>query len=178
MRSTNRQPQQKNKFYFLNFRIQEPTLRVIDNEGKQIGILSKDEALKKAQEIELDLVLISQTAKPPVAKITDFKKFLYQEKKKQQEAKKGIKKSVVKVIKLSLFIAEADVERLVNKGKEFLDAGSQISLNLGLRGREITKRQMAFDLMNKFIADLGDVNISKEPKMEGRVIRAVVARKK
>ncbi len=177
MRSTNR-PQPKNKFYYLNFRIQEPTLRVIDNEGKQIGVLSKDEALKKAQEMEMDLVLISQTAKPPVAKITDFKKFLYQEKKKAQEAKKGIKKSVVKVIKLSLFIAQADLERLINKGKEFLEDGSQISVNLGLRGREITKRQMAFDLISKFIADLGEVNISKEPKMEGRVIRAVVARKK
>lgn len=178
MRSTYRPQQQKNKFYYLNFRIQEPTLRVIDNEGKQIGVLSKDEALKKAQELELDLVLISQTAKPPVAKITDFKKFLYQEKKKQQEAKKGIKKSVVKVVKLSLFIAQADFERLVHKGQEFLEAGSQISLNLGLRGREVTKRQMAFDLMKKYIGELGEINISKEPRMEGRVLRAVVARKK
>lgn len=177
MRSTHR-PQPKNKFYFLNFHIQEPELRVIDNEGKQIGILSKDEALRKAQEMEMDLVLISQNAKPPVAKITDFKKFLYQEKKKQQEAKKGIKKSVVKDIKLSLFIAEADFERLLLKGKEFLDGGNQVSLNLGLRGREITKREMAFELMKKYISQLGEINISKEPKMEGRVIRAVVARKK
>ncbi len=177
MRSTNRH-QPKNKYYFLNFRIQEPTLRVIDGEGKQIGILSKEEALKKAQDMEMDLVLISQNAKPPVAKITDFKKFLYQEKKKQQEAKKGIKKSVVKDVKLSLFIAPADFERLVNKGRDFLDGGNQVSLNLGLRGREVTKREMAFELMKKYLKELGEINISKEPKMEGRVLRAVVARKK
>ena len=178
MRSTNNRHQQRNKFYYLNFRIQEPTLRVIDSEGKQIGILSKDEALKKAQEMEMDLVLISQNAKPPVAKITDFKKFLYQEKKKAQEAKKGIKKSTTKDVKLSLFIAEADFERLVTKGREFLDEGNQVSLNLGLRGREVTKRDMAFELIRRYLKELGEINISKEPKMEGRVLRAVVARKK
>ena len=124
------------------------------------------------------MVLIAQHAKPPVAKIIDFKKFLYQEEKKQKEAKKGVKKSVVKDIKLSLFIGVADLERFEAKAKEFLEEGSQVRLNLTLKGREMAKRDMGLDLMKKFIQSLGEVNISKEPRLEGRVIRAVIARKK
>lgn len=171
-------PKPRRKFYFTNHRIEAPTLRVIDREGKQIGILSKFDALRKAQENELDLVLIAASANPPVAKIIDFKKFLYQEEKKEKEAKKGIKKSIVKDIKLSLFIAKADLERLTKKAKAFVDEGNQVRINLTLRGREIGKRNMGFDLMNKFIASLGEVNIAKEPRMMGRIISAVVSRKK
>lgn len=177
MRRFNR-PRQPRKYYFTNYRIQAQTLRVIDNQGKQFGVISKDEALKIAQERELDLVLIAPKAQPPVAKLIDFKKFLYQEEKKQKEARKGIKKSTVKDIKLSIFIALADFERLVNKGKQFLNEGNQLRLSLLLRGREITKKNRAFDVVNKFINQLGEVNISKPPRLEGRVIRTVIARKK
>ena len=177
MRRFIRQPVQK-KYYLLNYRIPAANLRVIDATGKQIGIMTKDRALQEAQTREQDLVLITEKANPPVAKIINFKKFLYQEEKKLKEAKKGIKKSVVKDIKLSLFIAEADYERLLSKGKEFLTNGNQLRVNLSLRGREVMKRQMAFDLMRKYILGLENVNISKEPRLEGRVIRAVVARKK
>ncbi len=171
------QPQQ-HKYYQTNYRIEAATLRVIDHEGKQVGILSKEEALRQAQTAGLDLVLIAPQAKPPVAKIIDFKKFLYQEEKKLKEAKKGIKKSIVKDIKISLFIAPTDLERLIDKTKEFLTEGNQVRLNLGLKGREVVKKDMAFALMKRFIAELGEVNVSKEPRIEGRVIRAVVARKK
>lgn len=171
-------PVQRRKFYTLNYRIEAPTLRVVDDQSKQIGVLPKQEALRVAQEKGMDLVLIAPKAVPPVAKIIDFKKFLYQEKKKEQEAKKGIKKSVVKDLSLSLFIGPADLSRLEKRGKEFLDKGHQLRLNLTLRGREMGKRQMAFDLLKRYITTLGDVNVSKEPKIEGRVIRAVVARKK
>ncbi len=171
-------PIQHRKFYTLNYRIEAPTLRVIDDQSKQIGVLPKQEALRIAEEKGLDLVLIAQKAVPPVAKIIDFKKFLYQEKKKEQEAKKGIKRSVVKDLSLSLFIGPADLARLEKRGKEFLDKGHQLRLNLTLRGREMGKKQMAFDLLKRYITTLGEVNVSKEPKIEGRVIRAVVARKK
>ncbi|MCX7881325.1 MAG: translation initiation factor IF-3 [Patescibacteria group bacterium] len=166
------------KFYLINYRIEANQLRVIDETGKQIGILTKEEALKKAQEEEKDLVLIAPKAIPPVAKIIDFKKFLYQEEKKEKEGKKGVKKSVVKNINLSLFIAAGDLERLVNKGKEFLNEGNQLRLSLTLRGREIAKKEMAFSLVNQYIKQLGEVSISREPKLEGRVIRAVVTKKK
>ena len=171
-------PRPEKKFYFINHRIEAPTLRVIDKEGKQIGVLSKYDALRKAQELESDLVLIAPSAKPPVAKIIDFKKFLYQEEKKLKESKKGIKKSTVKNIKLSLFIAESDLNRLIARTKEFLDEGNQVRINLLFRGREIGKRQMGFDLINKFLASLGDINVSKEPRLMGRIISAVVFRRK
>lgn len=153
-------------------------MRVIDNSGAQLGVLSREQAMKEAEERGLDLVLIAQKAKPPVAKITDFKKFLYEQEKKQKEARKGAKKSVVKDIKISLFIGPADLDRMIAKTKEFLDEGNQVRLNLGLKGREIIKKQMAFDLMKHYIERLEEVNISKEPRMEGRVVRAVVSRKK
>lgn len=173
-----RQFSQHRKFYFLNQRIQAAELRVIDEQGKQVGVISTTEALRIAGEKELDLVLIAPRATPPVAKIIDFKKFLYQENKKQQEAKKGIKKSVVKDVSLSLFIAKGDYDRFTKKACEFLDEGHQIRINLTLKGREMAKRNMAYELIDKFIKDLGDINISKPPRFEGRVIRAVVSRKK
>ena len=89
-----------------------------------------------------------------------------------------MKKSVVKDIKLSLFIAQGDLVRLEEKTKEFLKEGNQIRLNLTLKGREMSKKQMALDLLNRFIVSVGDVNVSKEPRLEGRVARAVIARKK
>ncbi len=178
MRNFSNRPIQRKKFYALNYRIEASTLRVVDDQSKQVGLLPKQEALRIAQEKGLDLVLIAPNAKPPVAKIINFKKFLYQEKKKEKEARKGIKKSVVKDLQLSLFIGPADLERLEHKGKEFLDHGHQLRLNLTLKGREMGKRQMAFDLIKKYIESLGEVNISKEPRLEGRVIRTVVARKK
>lgn len=171
-------PDQHKKRYSINQQIDADQLRVIDEQAKQVGIISKDEALRLAQEKELDLILIAPNTNPPVAKIIDYKKFLYQEEKKQKEARKGAKKSIVKDIKLSLFIAPADFERLVTKGKEFLENGSQLRLNLTLKGRENAKKEMGIELVNKFITHLGDLNISKEPRVEGRVIRAVVARKK
>ncbi|OGK15061.1 translation initiation factor IF-3 [Candidatus Roizmanbacteria bacterium RIFCSPHIGHO2_01_FULL_39_12c] len=162
----------------INHRINHPQLRVIDAEGKQIGILSRFEALKQAQDQEVDLVLIAPNASPPVAKIIDLKKFLYQEGKRIKEAKKGIKKSIVKDIKLSLFIAPADFDRLINKTRNFLNDGNQVRINLVFHGREIVKRSMGFDLVNKFLQTLEDINISKEPRLMGRIISTVVSRKK
>ncbi|HZJ18707.1 MAG TPA: translation initiation factor IF-3, partial [Patescibacteria group bacterium] len=90
--------QSDRKFYRTNERIYAPTLRVLDTEGKQIGILSRNEALEKAKELELDLVEIAPKAKPPVAKIIDFKKFLYQEQKKKREEKRKAKVSETKEV--------------------------------------------------------------------------------
>ncbi len=171
-------PRPVRKYYTINFRITATNLRVVDDQSKFIGLLTKEVALRMAEEKGLDLVLIAPNAKPPVAKIIDFKKFLYQTEKKEKEAKKGIKKSIVKDLKVSLFIAVADLERMVKKGKLFLNDGNQVRLNLTLKGREIGKKQMAFDLLKKFIGLLGEVNVSKEPRLEGRVIRAVISKRK
>jgi len=170
---------QNNKtFFFINEKISAPQLRVIDETNNQVGILTKEEALRIAKEKDLDLVLVAPNTDPPVARIIDFNKFLYQKEKKEKEAKKGINKGIVKDIKLSLFIGSADLERLINKGKEFLREGHQLRLSLNLKGREITKQKMAFDLINRFITGLGDIQITKPAKLEGRVIRTVISRKK
>ena len=166
------------KYYTLNLRIEAPELRVIDAQGEQIGVLTKQEALQRAQADNLDLVLIAPHAKPPVAKIIDFKKFLYQESKKEKEAKKGVKKSTVKDVMISLFMGEADQNRLIEKTKEFLNEGNQVRINMKLVGREMGRIPMAIEHAKKFITSLGEINVSKEPRLEGRVIRAVIARKK
>lgn len=178
MRIFHKKRQSNKRFFFLNDRISAQTLRVLDEKNNQIGVFLKEEALKKAFEQDLDLVLIAPKANPPVAKIIDFKKFLYQLEKKEKEAKKGIKKGVVKDIKLSLFIGPADLQRLINKGNQFLEEGHQLRISLTLKGREITKKLMAFDLIDRYIKKLKDINVTKPPKLEGRVIRAVIARKK
>lgn len=162
----------------MNFRIEAPELRVLDAQGAQIGVFRKDEALRKAQEMQADLVLVAPHAKPPVAKIIDFRKFLYQEAKKDKEAKKGVSKSAVKDIQISLFMSESDAKRFSDKAKEFLEDGHQVRINMKLFGREMGKVAMAVDHTKKFIASLGDINVSKEPRLEARVVRAVVARKK
>lgn len=164
--------------YIINERITAPFLRVIKADGSQIGILSRDEVLRKAREEELDLVLLSAHAEPPVAKLVNFKKFLYQESKKNKEAKKGVKKSLTKDVQLSLFIGPNDLERLKTKTQDFIKEGHQVRLKLPLRGRELGKKDMAFDLIKRFINALGDINVSLPPKMQGRIVFAVLSRKK
>lgn len=151
---------------------------MLDDKGVQIGVFTKQEALQRAQSEDLDLVLIAPHAKPPVAKIIDFKKFLYQESKKEKEAKKGVKKSTVKDVMISLFMGEADEARLIAKAKEFLHEGNQVRINMKLIGRQMGRIPMALEHTRKFISALGDINVSKEPKLEGRVVRAVIAKKK
>ncbi len=178
MGTLNKLRQPKKKFYQINYQITAQTLRVLNDKGEQIGLLSKQEALNKAQTLGVDLVLIAPKANPPVAKLIEFSKFLYQEEKKEKEAKKGIKKSITKDINLGLFIAEADLIRLENKAKEFLADGNQVRVNLTLKGREIAKKNMAFELINKFLSHLGEINIAKPARLEGRVVRVVIAKKK
>lgn len=164
--------------YVINDRIQANSMRLIDDKGKQIAILSRQEAFNIAQEKQLDLVLITNQVEPPVVKLIEFNKFLYQENKKQQEAKKGSKKSGIKDIKLSLFIGKGDFDRLVKKAREFLENGHQVRIGLLLKGREMGKKPMGFDLISQYIKSIGEVSLSHEPKMQGRVIIAVIGRKK
>lgn len=168
----------KDRQYTINERIQASPIRLIDGRGKQLGIVSKEEALKLAREEGVDLVLIVKQTDPPIVKLIDFKKFLYQEEKKAKEARKGTKKSSVKTIKLSLFIGDSDFKRLVGKAKEFIRDGHQVRVSLFLRGREIMKKKMAFELIEKFISQLDNVTTASPAKLKARVISAVVGKKK
>lgn len=153
-----------------------PQLRVLDENG-QVGIMPTKEALTLARERELDLVLIAANAQPPVARIVEFSKFLYNEEKKLAHQKKGASKSMVKDINLSLFAGKADTDRFIEKAKEFLQDGHQVRINLALRGREMAKQDMAFAKVKEFLSQIPEGVPNKEPRLEGRVIRVVISRK-
>lgn len=170
--------QNNKKFYIVNERIIYPNLRIINHLGKQVGIFSRQEALNLAKQNGLDLVLITPKSNPPVAKLINFKKFLYQENKKKQKAQKGIKKSLTKDIKLSLFVAQNDLERLANKAKKFIDEGNQVRILLVFRGREITKKNKAFELIESFTKLIEGASLTNPPKIQGRTLIALISRSK
>jgi len=120
----------------LNHQIKAPTLRVISEDGEQIGIMKTSEALALAQEHGLDLVEVSPVAQPPVAKLIDFAKYKYQQKKMEQQQKKKAKKTEVKTIWLSVRISEHDMQIKANKVMEFLTDGDLVRIELRMRGRE------------------------------------------
>lgn len=174
---TNHFKRDNRQFYILNDRIQGASFRLIDDQGKMIGLVDKYEALKMAQDQQLDLVLITKGVNPPVVKLIDFNKFLYQENKKLKEAKKGAKKSTTKDVKLSLFIGKGDFDRLALKAQEFIEEGYQVRVGMALKGREMAKKDMAFNLIKEFFKVIGEINIVTEPKFQGRVISAVISKK-
>lgn len=146
----------------------------MDEEGKQIGIVSKLEALQMAKEKGIDVVEISASAKPPVAKLIDFKKFKYQEAKKEREVKKGQKNVGVKEIRLRPFIGQHDFDTRVKQANGFLEDGNQVKLTLFFRGREITRKEFGFDVVKRFIASLESAKVVREPKIEGKLLVAMV----
>lgn len=146
----------------------------MDEEGKQIGVVSKLEALQKAKELDLDVVEISASAKPPVAKLIDFKKFKYQEAKKERESKKSQKNVGVKEVRLRPFIGAHDFDTRKRRAQEFLKDGNQVKISVFFRGREITRKEFGFDVMKRFIGSLESAKVVREPHMEGRSIGAMV----
>lgn len=164
------------KFYRLNYQIQSPQLRLLDEAGKQIGVVSKIEALQKARELGIDVVEIAPTAKPPVAKLIDFKKFKYQESKKERESRKSQKNVGVKEVRLRPFIGQHDFDTRLAKGQDFLKEGNQLKISVFFKGREITRKQFGYDVVNRFIGQLDHAKVVREPHMEGRVLVAMVAK--
>lgn len=159
----------KRKFYRINQYIRADRVRVVDEEGKQVGILPLREALEKAQKIGLDLVEIAPTASPPVCKIIDFKKFKYLESKKAREARKKAKKGEVKEIRLSPFIAKKDLEFRLGRAEEFLKEGDKVKVTVRFFGRQITRKEFGYELLKKFIKDLSYLStIEQEPRFVGR----------
>lgn len=173
-----RRSEQEQRRYILNERIEARELRVLNDRGEHVGVLAKEAAINKAYEEGIDLVLISPHATPPVAKLIDFKKFLYQENKKNRDAKKGTRKGNTKDIQLSLFIGPNDFDRMVQKAQEFLRDGFQVRIKLVLKGREVIKRDMAFELIKRFIENCGECTVALPPKLQGRTILAVIVHKR
>ncbi len=163
----------------LNEDIRLPEVRCMGDDGTQYGIISSDEALDIAHEKGLDLVLIAPMAKPPVVKIMDYGKFKYQEEKKKKEAKKKQKKIEVKEIKLSVKIADNDINYKVKHAREFLQSGKHVKFRVFLRGREMANPQAGKDVLNRVWPMVEDIATKEnEPKFEGRYVNMYVVPKK
>ncbi len=164
------------KFYRTNEGIHATSLRVLNADGKQIGILTKFEALKKAREEAIDLVEIAPQAVPPVAKIIDFKKFLYQEEKKKKEEKKKSKVSETKEIRLGPFMNEHDLGVMIKRGREFLTDGDKVRLVLKFIGRQIIHPEFGQGIMRKVIDSLSDISkVDRDPHFEGKQLIALLS---
>ena len=155
----------------INEEIRDPELRVIDEEGNMLGVMSRDEALDLAEEKDLDLVLISPNAEPPVCKILDYGKFRYESQKREKDAKKKQKTIQVKEIRLGTFIEEHDLNVKANTAMKFLKDGDKVKVSLRFRGRELGHTDLGKEVMQKFAEICSEVStIDKNPVMEGRVL--------
>ncbi len=157
------------RFHRVNQGIFAHTLRVLDNDGKQIGVLSKLQALEKAQELGLDLVEIAPNAKPPVAKIIDFKKFLYQEKKKKKEEKRKSKMSETKELRLGPFTSGNDLQVVIKRAGEFLQNGDKVKFVVKFAGRQIQHPEFGERILDKVVLSLSELSkVERERHFEGR----------
>ncbi|HEY9128326.1 MAG TPA: translation initiation factor IF-3 [Sulfurovum sp.] len=159
----------------MNDAIRAHELRVLSEDGEQLGIISRDEAIRIAEERDLDLVLMSPDAKPPVAKIMDYGKHKYELEKKKKEAKKKQKVIDVKEVKFSCKIAENDINYKVKHAREFLEKGKHVKLRVFLRGREMANPEWGVEVLNRVWPMLEDIgNLESKPTQEGRYINMYV----
>jgi translation initiation factor IF-3 len=149
---------------------------VIDDQGEQLGIIPPFEALKIAKEKGLDLVEISPTAQPPVCRIMDYGKFLYQEEKKDREAKKKQTRIVVKEVKFRINVDDHDYETKKNHVVRFLEDGDKVKATIFFRGREMTRQSLGREILERLIKDLGDKAIVEfRARQEGNTLHLILA---
>ena len=153
----------------INEQIRDREIRLIGKDGEQLGIMSAKDALKLAEEAELDLVKIAPTAKPPVCKIIDYGKYRYELARKEKEAKKKQKVTDVKEIRLSPNIDDNDLNTKANQARKFITKGDKVKVSLRFRGREMAHMGKNKQILDDFYAILEDVAVVEKPaKMEGR----------
>ena len=158
----------------INDQIKAPELRVLGPEGEPLGIMSLEQALAKADDFELDLVEISPTANPPVARIVNYGKFLYQKEKKLKEAQKNQKTVEMKEIKFGPYIDSHDFDYRMKRILEFIKKGDKVKVSIRFRGREMAHTSMGFDIIDRILAQIGDAVVEKPAKLEGRQILMVL----
>ena len=163
----------------INEQIRDREIRLIGEDGEQLGIMSAREAMKIAQEAELDLVKIAPAAKPPVCKIIDYGKYKYEQARKEKEAKKKQKTVEVKEVRLSPNIDTNDLNTKINNAKKFISKGNKVKVTLRFRGREMAHVQQSKHILDDFAETLADVAVVEKPaKMEGRAMSMVLAEKR
>ncbi|MGB2786880.1 MAG: translation initiation factor IF-3 [Candidatus Saccharimonadaceae bacterium] len=162
----------------INEAIRAKELRVIGSNGEQIGIVSREEALRLAAEAGVDLVEISPTANPPVAKIVDWGKYQYQKMKEQQRNRRNNKAGELKQIRMGLKIGANDLNIKLRKVRSFIDDGNKVKIVLFFKGREMAHTEIGFQLIERVISGLGDsIVLEQKPQMAGRNLSIVVRSK-
>ena len=163
----------------INERIRFPKVRVLDSDGSQLGIMSSREALQLAEERELDLVLMSDKADPPVCKIIDYGKHKFEQEKKAKEAKKKQHTVDVKEVKMRYKIEDHDYNVRLHQAERFLKAGDKVKATIMFRGREIQHSNLAEELLQRLANDLKELaEVQQAPKKEGRNMMMLLAPKK
>ena len=163
----------------INEQIRDREVRVISEAGEQLGIMSAREAMKLAEEAQLDLVKIAPKAQPPVCKIIDYGKYKYELARKEKEARKKQKTVEVKEVRLSPNIDTNDLNTKVNNAKKFLTKGNKVKVTLRFRGREMAHVQQGKHILDDVAQMLADVAVVEKPaKLEGRNMSMVLTEKR
>ena len=163
----------------INEQIRDKEIRLIGEEGQQLGIMSSKDAFKLAEEAGLDLVKIAPTANPPVCRIVDYGKFKYEQLRKEKEAKKKQKTVEIKEIRLSPNIDKNDLNTKVNAARKFLEKGNKVKITLRFRGREMAHMNNSKHILDDFAESLNDIAvIDKAPKVEGRSMTMFLTEKR
>lgn len=150
-------------------------MRLIDENGKMVGIVNREEALTRAQEVGIDLVEIAPEANPPVVKIIEFSKLKYEERKKEREAKKKLKEVEVKEIRLGPFMGEHDFWVRIRRIEGFLAERNKVKVAVDFPGRKISHSEFGYKLLSKLTETLkGKITIEREPKFEGRRLYIII----
>ncbi|WP_455714050.1 translation initiation factor IF-3 [Anaerosporobacter sp.] len=163
----------------INEQIRDKEVRLIGEDGEQLGVVSSKDAMKLAKEANLDLVKIAPTAKPPVCKIIDYGKYRYELARKEKEAKKKQKVTDVKEIRLSPNIDENDLNTKANQARKFITKGDKVKVSLRFRGREMAHMGTSKQILDSFFERLEDVAVVEKPaKLEGRSMIMFLAEKR
>jgi translation initiation factor IF-3 len=177
--ATKPQPKPKERGPQINEEIRDREVRLLSPEGEQLGIVSAREALRQAEELNLDLVKISPTATPPVCKIMDYGKYRYERAKKDKEARKNSKVVEVKEIRLSYKIDIHDFNTKLEQSKKFLAAGHKLKVAIRFRGREMAHSILGKQTMLRFAEEVAELaTVEREPRLEGRQMLMFLAPKK
>ncbi|HMC32409.1 MAG TPA: translation initiation factor IF-3 [Candidatus Angelobacter sp.] len=160
----------------MNERIRAREIRVIGADGEQLGIMTPQDATRKAREQNFDLVEISPTAQPPVCRIMDYGKFLYEQEKKERAAKKNQKQIVLKEVKFSVNVDEHDYVTKRNHVLRFLSEGDKVKASLRFRGREMAHQNLGRKVLERLVTEVGDKAVIEfRPRMEGNTVHVILA---
>lgn len=152
---------------------------VIGSDGSQLGVMSRNEALQRAYDEDLDLLCVAPNGQPPVCKMLDYGKYRFESQKKAREAKKNQQTSEIKGLRLSPVIDTHDFETKLKQVRKWLESGNKVKIDMRFRGRMMTRQEVGLKVMNEFIENCSDIaNVDKTPKLEGNIMSCVLMPKK